>query len=269
MKYNNELQIIDNPEKAYLLGLFYSDGYVCSTNNNCGITLHEQDILLLEKLIDLFPFFKIRKSHKCAYKIDCTSKDLKKDLIKNGVLPLKSSINKEGLSIKKILNENLFSHFIRGFFDGDGSVYKQKLFNIKIEIGCTSFSFISELVKILYDNKINVNLRCSFLGAGLRTFDYYKLYTSSYKTSKLFSNFIYNESTIHLERKFNLLNLEVRYEEKERLQCPICNSYNTFYQGFRNYKTRIKCKDCNKGSTIKTAPNSSNTISGEDELLEV
>lgn len=267
MKYNNELQEINTSEKAYILGLFYSDGYVCSTNNNCGITLHEQDILLLEKIVILFPFFKIRKSHLHAYKIDCTSKKLKQDLILNGVLPLKSSINKENLSIK-LLNTELYSHFIRGFFDGDGSVYKQKLFNIKIEIGGTSFSLITEIINILYNNKINVNLSCSFEGSGLRTMNYYKLYTSSYVTSKLFADYIYNNSTIHLERKYNLLNIEVIYEKRERIQCPNCKSFNTVHNGVRNNKLRITCKDCNKGSTIETAPNNSNIISGEDELLE-
>ena len=268
MKYNNELQQINTEEKAYLIGLFYSDGYVCNTNNNCGITLHSNDILLLEKLIYIFPFFKLRKSHKNAYKIDCTSKKLKEDLIKNGVLPLKSSFNKEELNIN-YFPKHLINHFIRGFFDGDGSVYKQKLFNIKIEVGCTSFNLITQMIKILYDQNINVNLSCSFKGTGLRTTDFYKLYTSSYKTSKLFSDFIYNNSTIHLERKFDLLNTQVEYDIKERLQCSKCNSYNTFYQGFRNNKTRIKCKDCNRGSTITTAPCSSNITSGEDELLEI
>ena len=267
MKYTNELQQIDTQEKAYLLGLFYSDGYVCSSNNNCGITLHEQDLELLEKIILLFPFFKLRKSYKKAYKIDCTSKKLKEDLIKNGVLSLKSSVNKEKLTLKNIPSV-LYPHFIRGYFDGDGSVYSQKLFNIKIEIGGTSFNLITEIVKILYGNKINVNLSCSFEGTGLKTMPYYKLYTSSYKISRLFANFIYENSSIHMNRKFLRLNIIPEYKEKIRLQCPKCNSFNTLYNGFRNGKTRIKCKSCNKISTILTAPDNSNIISGEDELLE-
>lgn len=267
MKYTNELQQIDTQEKAYLLGLFYSDGYVCSSNNNCGITLHKQDLELLQRIILLFPFFKLRKPHLKAYKIDCTSKKLKEHLILNGVLPLKSSVNKDRLTLKN-LSPLLYSHFIRGYFDGDGSVYSQKLFNIKIEIGGTSFNLITEIIKILYDNKINVNLTCSFEGTGLKTMPYYKLYTSSYKNSKLFADFIYRDSSIHMERKFLRLNVVPEYKEKARLQCPKCNSLKTLYSGYRNGKTRIKCKDCKKMSTILTAPDSSNIISGGDELLE-
>ena len=80
--------------------------------------------------------------------------------------------------------------------------------------------------------------------------DFYKLYTSSYIVSKQFADFIYKDATIYMKRKFDLLNIEIEYNKKERIQCPICNSYNTLYNGFRNNKTRIKCKDCNKMSSI-------------------
>jgi hypothetical protein len=267
MKYANELQQLDTQEKAYLLGLFYADGYVCSANNNCGITLHEQDLMLLQKLVQIFPFFTIRKSHAKAYKLDCTSKKLKKDLLEKGVFCLKSSVNRELLSLNHIPLQ-FMNHFIRGYFDGDGSVYSQKLFNLKIEIGGTSFTLITEIIKQLYDNRIPVNLTCSFKGIGLRTLDYYKLYTSSYSVSKLFGEYIYKEASIFLQRKYEKLNVIAEYEQKERIQCPKCLSLSTSYNGFRNGKTRIKCKSCNKMSQVITAPNSSNTIGGGDELLE-
>lgn len=268
MIYNNELEKIDTIEKAYLLGLFYSDGYVCSANNTCAITLHEQDINLLEELVNIFPFFKIVKSHVRAYKMLCISKALKIHLMQNGVLLKKSSLNKENLTIKHLDNK-LLSHFIRGFFDGDGSVYSQKLFNIKIEIGATSFNLITEIIKILYDNNITVNLTCSYEGSGLRTMNYYKLFTSSYKISKLFSDYIYKDASIYMKRKFEKLNIIPEYiGVKSRLQCNNCGSFNTFYNGFRGNKTRIKCKDCKKMTSIITAPVSSNINSGEDELLE-
>lgn len=264
--YNRELQFIDTQEKAYLLGLFYSDGYVSTKANACAITLHAKDLYLLEKLKQIFPFFKTIKSHANAYKFLCVNKDLKIDLLANGVYTQKSSTNRELLKIPNI-NEKLLHHFIRGYFDGDGSVYKQKIANIKIEIGGTSFNFITNIIKVLYDNKINVNLHCKYAGSGLRTLDYYLIYTSSYKESKLFANFIYKDSNIHLIRKFELLNLKIEEKPKIRHICPKCGSNETIYNGFRNNKIRIKCKNCNKMSSI-TAPDSSNVISGGDELLE-
>jgi galactitol-specific phosphotransferase system IIB component len=267
MKYTNELLDIDTQEKAYLLGLFYSDGYVTSSGNACAITLHEQDIDLLEDLVLLFPFFRLKKSHARAYKMICVSKTLKEHLINNGVFPKKSSVNKDLLTCLNVKPE-LTHHFIRGFFDGDGSVWSQKLFNIKIEIGGTSFGLITEIIKILYDNRITVNFTCCYAGSGLRTMDYYKLFTSSYKISKQFADYIYKDSTIHMSRKFLKLNVTVEYDNRKRVYCPCCNSNNTIYNGVRNGKTRITCKDCKKHSSILTAPHSSNIVSGEGELLE-
>lgn len=267
MKYTNELQLIDTEEKAYLLGLFYSDGYVSSSSNCCAITLHNQDLVLLEKLEKLFPFFKVCKSHKNASKLLCTSKKLKEHLLSHGVFPQKSSKNKERLTINYV-SKDLQHHFIRGYFDGDGSVYSQKLFNVKIEIGGTSYRLITEIIKILYENRIKVLLSCSFKGTGLRTMDYYKLYTGSYKVSKEFASYIYKDATIYMERKFNKLSVIPTYTKRKRIPCPICNSTNTIYNGFRNNKTRIHCKDCNKRSSILTAPHHSDMVSAEGELLE-
>jgi intein-encoded DNA endonuclease-like protein len=44
-------------------------------------------------------------------------------LLSNGVYFRKSTENKELLEFPNI-EEHLKSHFIRGYFDGDGSVYK-------------------------------------------------------------------------------------------------------------------------------------------------
>lgn len=50
------------------------------------------------------------------------------------------------------------------------------------------------------------------------------------------------------------------------------NSIKTVFDGYYTYKNvkspRILCRNCNKHHVIKSAPISSNTNSGEDELLE-
>lgn len=50
VKYNREFQNIDTQDKAYVLGLIYSDGYIEGIKN-CHyahhITLHEKDVYLL------------------------------------------------------------------------------------------------------------------------------------------------------------------------------------------------------------------------------
>ena len=49
IKYNGEFKVIDTPEKAYVLGLIYSDGYVKYNNGyRHTIVLHNDDVELLE-----------------------------------------------------------------------------------------------------------------------------------------------------------------------------------------------------------------------------
>lgn len=273
--YNREFQVINTPEKAYVLGFIYSDGTIGKYANgyHIGICQHEDETYLMEKILDLFPFFGPIREHSNPGHIvmSCASKDLYEDLCKNGVFPQKSKENRFNLRFPKLPIE-LQSHFIRGYFDGDGSVYKQKVGNTKFEIGGTCFYMITDLIKILYDNKITVNLRCKYTGEGLRTMDFYVLYASSDVVSKQFAEYIYRDcGDLYMKRKHDKLLYIPEYHRMERLVCPHCNGTNTIRNGdrqqFHALMLRGYCKDCKKHFSI-TAPVSSNTDSGEDELLE-
>lgn len=136
-KYNcNEdyFEKIDSNEKAYWLGLLYADGYVrkrkqCNGQHNqggiIGISLKNGDEYLIEKFIkDLNSNYKLRKSIKdsfLSYKLEINSSKMADDLINLGCIPNKSLI----LLPPKLENE-FISHFIRGYFDGDGSIGKYK-----------------------------------------------------------------------------------------------------------------------------------------------
>ena len=57
--YNNEFCVIDTPEKAYVLGLIFSDGSIGNYGNSyiASLSQHENEEYLLNSIIDLFPFF--------------------------------------------------------------------------------------------------------------------------------------------------------------------------------------------------------------------
>lgn len=271
--YNNEFKNINSPEKAYLLGLFYSDGCIYSNDGHyyASIVLHEDDKYLLNIIINKFPFFRLSKHSKCAWSIVCTMKAIVEDLQANGMYFRKSTDNKELLRLPN-LDKELIHHFIRGYFDGDGSVYRQKLGNTKFDIGGTGFNMITDIIKVLYDNGITVNMTCKYAVANLRKHDYYVLYASSDKISKQFANYIYkNCGDLYMKRKYDKLYYIPEYHKRERLICPICKGTNTIRTGTRQMLHglvyRGKCKDCKKQFSI-TAPQSSNTLSGGDELLE-
>ena len=271
--YNNELKNIDSPEKAYLLGLFYSDGCIHSNDGSycASIVLREDDKYLLDTIVVKFPFFRLSKYTNHAWSIVCTKKAIVEDLQANGMCFRKSTDTKELLKLPN-LGAELVHHFIRGYFDGDGSVYRQKQGNTKIDIGGTGFNMITDIVRVLYNNRITVNMTCKYAGAGLRKHDYYVLYTSSDKVSKQFADYIYKDcGDLYLRRKHERLYYIPEYHRMERLVCPICKGNNTIRMGTRQMLHglvyRGKCKDCKKQFSI-TAPQGSNALSGEGELLE-
>ncbi len=116
---------IDTPEKAYFLGLLHADGSIVKrkdTNKvNLSISLHQRD----KKILDRFA--------KCI------------SLEEDRILPNPQLIGelqyKIGIGVQEFIDpikdlktpnildkvpQQLRSHFIRGIFDGDGSIYNHK-----------------------------------------------------------------------------------------------------------------------------------------------
>ena len=132
--FNEEyFEEIDSANKAYWLGFIYADGYISSKRNQSnrvlGISLNIKDKKHLEKFnnclesdveiktyIESSGFGKGNQYCRVLY----TSQKLTNDLIKYGVYEKKSNI----LSSPNI-PEKYIKDFIRGYFDGDGSIWKQ------------------------------------------------------------------------------------------------------------------------------------------------
>jgi hypothetical protein len=121
---------IDSNEKAYWLGLLFADGYVRKRKQLngkhkqggvVGISLKSGDEYLLEKLIiDLESTYKLTKQIKnnfSSYKLEVNSSKMTDDLINLGCVP-----NKSLKLLPPNLTDEFISHFIRGYFDGDGSI---------------------------------------------------------------------------------------------------------------------------------------------------
>ena len=127
---------IDTEYKAYILGLIYADG--CINDKVQGrrewrlqISIQEEDGLILQKLLDdtnknklviRNPPSTIKNNWKKQLTACVNNTYLCKQLIQLGCFPRKS-VN--GMTFPNLSLE-LISHFIRGFFDGDGSVMIKK-----------------------------------------------------------------------------------------------------------------------------------------------
>ena len=161
---SNFFDVIDTPQKAYWLGMFYADG--CVKKNN-QITLGLKDLEHVEKFKQAIAAInnKIitiedKRLNKIYYRYDFTIRDkqLHDSLIKQGVLVNKSY---ENFGLPQLLNLSLMRHFIRGYYDGDGGL------TYKINYDCPSKShfkvsftgnqqFLNELKCFLNRDKISL-----------------------------------------------------------------------------------------------------------------
>lgn len=193
--------------KYYLLGLIFSDGNLSYSKNlkKMSIRLNDYDIISL-----LYPKFSdINK--RIIYQEDFeTFKGLVTSFMilntNNDCISIAESF---GLTSRKSLNlkfpsidKRFLSDFIRGYFDGDGSVYKSSTYKNTNYYGVSftsgSKEFLDELSKILKENNIENNV----ISDSRKTCYYLKIYR---KQSVLnFYKFIYNDSIYFMKRKFNI-----------------------------------------------------------------
>jgi hypothetical protein len=193
-KYNLNENFFDvlNEKSAYWLGFLYADGYVRMKDGKSGelkLKLKDTDRSHIEKfLTDI----ECIKPIKCG--IDNKSKfcsvTVYSNLIVNKLFELGCVNNKTQKIRLPNLNESLMNHFIRGYFDGDGSISKVKnrpnSFVVSI---CSNKNFNEDIIK--------------FLGYGKDIkFDNY----SVIKINRLieitkFRDYIYTNANTLLERK--------------------------------------------------------------------
>lgn len=116
-----------SPEMAYVLGWFFSDGNVSSDKGSISIHLNKKDHYILEKMKNLMESTRPIDSYSNSSYLRLDSKILAQDLINLRCVPKKSLF----LEFPDIPPQYL-SHFIRGFFDGDGSIHFNKPNTIKV-----------------------------------------------------------------------------------------------------------------------------------------
>lgn len=151
----NYFEQIDSKDKAYFLGFIYADGFITkrSTGQNLfGLTLAEiepidklKHYMNCDKPVGYYKKTSSYSDKSYEYKFALTSNKLVSDLEKHGVIERKTLV----LTFPN-LREDLIPHFIRGYFDGDGSVYlhtpSERCSSLGINIYGTK-EFLEDMVK--------------------------------------------------------------------------------------------------------------------------
>ncbi len=150
-------KVIDTEEKAYILGFLYADGYNQVTKKQVRLTLQRRDEDVLKKINKALKHTKPLYILKDNTVIDLSinSKDISLDLEKLGCVQNKT------FKITfpfEYMSEDLYRHFIRGYFDGDGCVSINKHNNYNdVQMNITGNEiFINQLQDLLI-SKLNIN----------------------------------------------------------------------------------------------------------------
>lgn len=189
-------EIIDTEEKAYWLGFLYADGSIGSTEDKIELGLAATDLHHIEKFRD-FMGIKNKISYRAgtkSYRMSFRSQKCKQDLIKQGCMPKKSLIIQ--YPTLEQVPQNLNRHFMRGFFDGDGwftntsSLFQAGWMGPK--------DFIIESLNRL-DIDVNKNNKLSPNHNSEITMRYT---LNSLHDVKVFLDYIYQDSQVYLDRKY-------------------------------------------------------------------
>lgn len=203
-RYNNQysldthfFDVINTENKAYIIGLLLSDGHVSKSGK---IMLTLKDLDLIEKYR-----VAIGSSHKITidgygnYSIVITSVELSNRLREIGFHNRKSYY----IDIEKILSNippELEHHFVRGLFDGDGSIKIYRYDYLKkpqLHFGFTGLECVVNYVK-------------NFLGIKTKTVMESELtrtcVSSCRETICSIFSILYKDATIYMDRKWNTFN---------------------------------------------------------------
>lgn len=216
-------EVIDTPEKAYWLGFIAADGCIAKTDstvtrpNRLFLNVTEGDKEHLQKFKDTIQHdgnFVIQSHAKSysptpLYYLHCNSVKMCADLMKHGIHPRKT-----GESHLPNIDHHLMSHYIRGYFDGDGciSIYKQAdkrsekyPDRVKQELSFTSDrTILEELQGVLMKE---CDLPLTKLKEYKRTEKAVSLrYGGKLQVKRIFE-YMYKDSTVHMQRKYEKFTL--------------------------------------------------------------
>lgn len=190
---------VENPNMAYLLGFIAADGTLRKKGNGVKITLAAVDGDFLETIRTELGYdgnvryYEDSKGYQNAT-LEFASRKIREDLSYYGLVPNKTF----KLEFPTILNKIYWIDFIRGYFDGDGSVGTAGQ-GLRWQICGAQRDFLQNIVDFLYDEykipKVEVRTQ-------QRVHPIYYFQYSTNSTRAIF-NILYTPNSLYLPRKYN------------------------------------------------------------------
>ena len=199
---SNYFDIINNQNKAYLLGLLYADGCNHVEHNNIVLCLQDTDKYIVEWMKNQLEYkghilyiAPKKENHHIQYRLSINDEHMSNRLVELGIVNNKSLILQ--FPTEEQCPSKFLSHFIRGYFDGDGcvNIYKDKC---TTQITGTK-EFLTGISNIMFSMGIRNNMHHPKQSSNSNT---YILHTSANNSSYQFLHWIYQDSEMKMERKY-------------------------------------------------------------------
>jgi len=187
-----------SPEMAYVLGLLITDGCISNTGTVL-LCMNDQEILeKVKKVMGSTHKVEPSKYQEKLYIFHFARENMVKDLESLGVVPKKSLI----VTFPNVPDEHL-SDFIRGVFDGDGSIFLDKR-SKNCPIRSAFYSGSKYFIEKLEDNLINLGMpKRRISQQKTKNGIYYGIRYGHKNSLKLF-NILYKnaKNRLYLDRKY-------------------------------------------------------------------
>lgn len=202
---------INTPNKAYIMGLLHSDGSNNIDKSTISISLQEDDKDILEQIrlevnsekpleyLDYSDKHDFGYTYKNQYRLLLFSKHMCEELNNKGITPNKSLT----IGFPNWLNTNLIPHYVRGVYDGDGSIYRsyRNDNNLPITVTITATESFCKVLKDICKKELNIS-------AGIYDASCHngitKVFTLSGRNiAKKFLDWIYQDADLFLQRKYD------------------------------------------------------------------
>lgn len=205
--------VIDTQDKAYIAGLLWSDGCNQLHRGTITLQLQERDSYILEEIKSVSknerPLYKINLNDKNpnwqnSITLTWQSKHMSQMLNDYGMVPRKSLV----LKFPSWLDESLYPSFLRGYVDGDGSIYcscERNVFRISM-VGTKMFL---DVVKKVCDK---IGVKTNFSHKEEHSDVTYVLFTTSNSGSLKLANWMYDNANLKLQRKFDKYQQFLQYK---------------------------------------------------------
>lgn len=190
-------------EMSYALGFVAADGNICHSGNAHTLHIASDDLDVIEKIKIVMDYLgpiyrKHRPNGKTSFSLRICDQTIFYDLEKLGITERKS------LTLSPRVNKIFIVDFLRGFFDGDGTVYlRSTKYSKKLRV--VFYTASQPMAKFVHSNLqqllagVSTSKVQNFMSKRMRP--YYSI-SLGHKASSVLYSLFYSNARLFMERKY-------------------------------------------------------------------